>query len=186
MNSSFTEVWSDIRRRLRVDTIIRNWSVHGYTGKTFDILSVDNTVIRVSSPRMQDKGKGLLVSRGEFESFFPLWPDYKGGRVQRKDLTAVSQRTTYVISILHWQETMLIDHLWLTRRDGSKLQLNDVEVSGDVRQIGAIIKLTTPALGVISATVDRIDDRTTASRTGTSRHPADATGPLTVWATETP
>jgi hypothetical protein len=88
MNSSFEEVWSDIRRRLRVDTIIRNWSVHGYTGKTFRIVGVDNTAVMVSSGRMQDKGKGRLVSRGEFERFFPLWPAYKAGTVQRTALFA--------------------------------------------------------------------------------------------------
>jgi hypothetical protein len=105
MNSSFEEVWSDIRRRLRVGTIIPNWSVHGYTGKTFRIVGVDNTAVMVSSSRMQDKGKGRLVSRGEFERCFPIWPDYKAGMVQRTVLTARSQNTTYVISILHWQET---------------------------------------------------------------------------------
>jgi hypothetical protein len=54
---------------------------------------------------MQDKGKGRLVPRGDFERFFPLWPAYKAGTVQRTALTAASQTTTYVISILHWQET---------------------------------------------------------------------------------
>lgn len=106
MNSSFEEVWSDIRRRLRVGTIIRNWSVHGYTGKTFSIIGVDNTVVRVSSGRMRDKGrKGRLVSRGDFEHFFPGWPAYKAGTVQRTAVTTVLHTSTYVISILHWQET---------------------------------------------------------------------------------
>jgi hypothetical protein len=80
MNSSFEEVWSDIRRRLRVGTKIRNWSVHGYTGKTFQIVGVDNTAVRVSSARMQDKGKGGLVPRGDFERFFPFGPPIKRGR----------------------------------------------------------------------------------------------------------
>jgi hypothetical protein len=103
-NISFEEVWADIRRRLRVGDRIKNWSVHGYTGTTFRIVGVDNTAVRVSSGRMQDKGKGRLVSRGEFERFFPLWPAYKAGTVQRTALTAASQNTTYVISILHWQD----------------------------------------------------------------------------------
>jgi hypothetical protein len=79
---------------------------------------------------------------------------------------------------------MMIDHLRLKRASGSSLSLDDIEASGDV-QIGATIELISPALGgVIRATVDRVNDQTTVSRGGTSHDPIDATGPLTVWATE--
>jgi hypothetical protein len=105
-NISFEGVWADIRRRLRVGTTIRNWgAVQGYTGKTFCIVGVDDTAIMVRSVRMNKKDTKRLVSKGEFERFFPVWPAYKAGTVQRTALTAASHNTTYVISILHWQET---------------------------------------------------------------------------------
>jgi hypothetical protein len=107
MNSSFEEVWADIRRRLRVvgiPTTIRNWSAlkKGYTGEKFRIVGVDNTAIMVRSAKMP---KERLVSKGEFERFFAIWPAHNAGTVLRSDLTAKSQNTTYLISILHWQET---------------------------------------------------------------------------------
>jgi hypothetical protein len=72
---------------------------------------------------------------------------------------------------------MEIDHLVLTRKDGSQLKLDDVEVSGDARQIGGTIDLPDPG---IRARVDRIDDQTTSSRISEPY----ATGQLTIHATE--
>jgi hypothetical protein len=104
---SFDEVWADIRRRLRVGDRIQNWSAlkNRYTGGTFCIVGLDDTVIMVRSERMKNKESKWLVPKGDFERFFPLWPAHKAGTVQRSALTAESLNTTYIISILHWQET---------------------------------------------------------------------------------
>jgi hypothetical protein len=88
-------------------------------------------------------------------------------------------RTSAARLITYW---MRIDHLRLRRPDGSELQLDDVEASGDARQTGAKIELTIPSLGVIRATVDRVNDQTRSSIIGDP----NATGQLTVWATEEP
>jgi hypothetical protein len=77
---------------------------------------------------------------------------------------------------------MMINHLRLKRRDGSEFRQDDVQASGDVHQRGATIELSIPALGVIRATVDRVDDQTTVSKIGDP----NATGQLTVWAIEVP
>jgi hypothetical protein len=76
----------------------------------------------------------------------------------------------------------MIDHLRLKRSDGSEFRQDNVQASGNIRQRGAIIELTIPALGVIRATVDQIDDQTMVTRSGDPH----ATGQLTVWASEVP
>jgi hypothetical protein len=80
---------------------------------------------------------------------------------------------------------MEIDHLVLTRKDGSgPLREDDVNVvSGDARQIGSVIELSVPGLGAIRARVDRKEDQTTSSRASPPPAPY-ATGQLTVYATE--
>jgi hypothetical protein len=45
------------------------------------------------------------------------------------------------------KDDVMIDHLRLTRLDGSDFRLDDVQASGDVRQHGATIELTIPTLG---------------------------------------
>jgi hypothetical protein len=79
---------------------------------------------------------------------------------------------------------MMIDHLRLRQLDGSEVRQDDVQASGNVRQGGATIELSLPTLGVgvIHATVDRVDDQTTVSMLGDP----NATGQLTVWASEVP
>jgi hypothetical protein len=80
---------------------------------------------------------------------------------------------------------MEIDHLVLTRKDGSgMLRADDVNVvSGDARgQRGSVIELSVPGIGAIRARVDRVDDQT-SSRASPPPAPY-ATGQLTVYATE--
>jgi len=76
----------------------------------------------------------------------------------------------------------MIDHLRLRRSDGSEFRQDDIHASGNIRQQGTIIELIIPTLGVIRATVDRIDDQTTITRIGDP----NTTGQLTVWASEVP
>jgi hypothetical protein len=45
------------------------------------------------------------ISRKEFEAVWQLWPEYKTGKVLRKDLTPVTRNSKYTISIFHWLET---------------------------------------------------------------------------------
>ena len=103
VNISFEEVWADIRRRLRVGSAIKNWSAdRGYTGGTFRINDVDGAAVIVTSDRI---AKERRISKGDFERIFALWPAYKVGTIRREELVAKSQNTTYIISILHWQDT---------------------------------------------------------------------------------
>jgi hypothetical protein len=76
----------------------------------------------------------------------------------------------------------MIDHLVLMRTDGSKIEPDDVQASGNIRQLGAVIELKLDALEVIRARITGKDDQTTLSRIGSPY----ATGQLKVWAVERP
>ncbi len=102
MNSAFEGTWADLRSRLRVGAIIRNWSADsGYTGGEFRINDMDSSAIVVRSPQM---GPERSVSRRDFEKLFALWSQYNRGSVSRAELGKHSQNTTYVVSILRWLE----------------------------------------------------------------------------------
>ena len=75
---------------------------------------------------------------------------------------------------------MQIDHLVLTRLDGSSDRQDDVSAIGDARQIGAAIELTLPGSEQIRAKVTRLNDETSKTRIGA----VYATGQLTVYAVE--
>jgi hypothetical protein len=102
MNSTFEGIWADLRNRLRPGITVGNWSAdRGYTGGEFRINDVDGAAVVVRSGQM---GQERRVSRGDFEKLFALWGGYKRGTVGRAELGKKSQNTTYVLSILHWQE----------------------------------------------------------------------------------
>jgi hypothetical protein len=108
MNISFEGIWADIRRRLRLGSTIKNWSAdRGYTGGTFRINDVDGAAVIVTSDRI---AKERRISKGDFERIFGLWSAYKVGTIRRGELITKSQNTTYIISLLHWQETSEADH----------------------------------------------------------------------------
>jgi hypothetical protein len=65
------------------------------------VVLIDEDKIVVQSP----KAKNLLnVSRDEFEKISEIWPAYKAGRMQRKEVCKMTFHSKYIISILHWLE----------------------------------------------------------------------------------
>jgi hypothetical protein len=64
---------------------------------------VDGAAVIVTSDRI---AKERRISKGDFERIFALWPDYKVGAIRRRELVTRSQNTTYIISLLHWRETL--------------------------------------------------------------------------------
>jgi hypothetical protein len=75
------------------------WSQAGRARSHFGIVEVKPSGITVKT------NKGLRrVPRKDFEIIFPLWPDYKTGKVRRHELRDFSHNTVYVLGIFHWLE----------------------------------------------------------------------------------
>ena len=103
MSGNFEDMWADIQRRLPVRERIQNWSADkGYTGGRFQIKDVEPSSITIEAdgapvPRQ--------VAKSEFQKIFADWPAYRVGTIRRSALRDKSKNTTYILSILHWQET---------------------------------------------------------------------------------
>jgi len=75
-----------------------SWSAAGRATSTFGVSEVTRNGVTVKT------AKGLrFVPRKDFEMIYPMWPDYKNGKVQRHKLS-FCVNSTYVVSILHWLE----------------------------------------------------------------------------------
>lgn len=103
MREDFESTWTDLQRRLPVRERIQNWSADkGYTGGRFRITDVEPSSVTIeadgtSIPRQ--------VAKSEFRKIFAEWPAYQVGTARRSALRDESMNTSYILSILHWQET---------------------------------------------------------------------------------
>ena len=103
MRENFESTWADLQRRLPVRERIQNWSADkGYTGERFQIKDVEPSSITIeadgtSVPRQ--------VAKSEFQKIFADWPAYRMGTARQNVPRDKSKNTTYILSILHWQET---------------------------------------------------------------------------------
>ena len=101
MSGNFEDMWADIQRRLPVRERIQNWSADkGYTGGRFQIKDVEPSSITIEAG-----GTSVQIAMSEFQKIFTDWPAYRVGTIRRSALRDKSKNTTYILSILHWQET---------------------------------------------------------------------------------
>jgi len=96
--SSFEQCWNAINANLSPKPKLHCWSAAGRAKGHFEVTKVGREGIFV-----QTKYEPRFVPRRDFEKLFPIWPDYKDGKVQRHQLNYVVN-TTYVLSIFHWLE----------------------------------------------------------------------------------
>jgi hypothetical protein len=93
-----TNAWEFAREKVCPGQNVRNWTVaKGYVGEDFVVRGVEQDTLSVELP----SGRTLSVNARDFRLVGQQWADYVAGRVQRHALRDVSQRTKYVISILH-------------------------------------------------------------------------------------
>lgn len=93
-----TNAWEFIQSRLRPGMPIRNWTVaNGYIGEDFTVRELGPRSLLVE---LLD-GKALTVAAADFLLVGGRWVDYVARRLPRHALRDASQRTKYVISILH-------------------------------------------------------------------------------------
>lgn len=106
MDRNFEWIWADLREKLFRARAIRDWSADkGELKGEFRINHVEAGAIVVGPP---NPAKERRISKSEFEKVYRLWGGYKTGSVSRTELGKAtnSQNTTYILSILHWRETM--------------------------------------------------------------------------------
>jgi hypothetical protein len=98
MGAGFETIWNGIRRDVRSGSTIRNWGeARGYTGGSFKIEDMDASSITVSGGRMRMPRR---ISKGEFEKVYAVLDAYRAGNYTRSRMGALSQNTTYILSIL--------------------------------------------------------------------------------------
>jgi hypothetical protein len=94
----FEAVWLAIVSKLQSGDEIKNWgSARGYTGGTFKIEQVHNSLIGVFGGEMTEARN---VSKGDFAKVYAVWDQYLAGNFPRAKMTILSQNTTYILSIL--------------------------------------------------------------------------------------
>jgi hypothetical protein len=99
LDASFEALWATIQRQGTPGTVIPNWTRDSEAiGDDFSIVRVTATAVHVTPPKLE-------VTRNDFAKVFELWPGYVAGRVQRSEIRDMTQRSKYIISILHWLET---------------------------------------------------------------------------------
>ena len=96
--SSFEAIWDGIQRALQPGATVLNWGLaRGYTGGSFKIDDMDRSSVTVFGGKMIAARR---VSKGEFEKLHAVWDAYRARRFPRSDMRALSQNTTYILSIL--------------------------------------------------------------------------------------
>ncbi len=99
----FDSIWSDLTSRLQVGSKIKAWSrAKGYTGLEFQVVDVDSTLISVDKDGLSAPRR---ISRGDIAKVIGVRDDYIAGRLQRSEMSHISQNTTYILDLLHWLET---------------------------------------------------------------------------------
>jgi hypothetical protein len=90
--------WEFARRLLRPGMVIQNWTVaSGHVGEDFTVREIGSQSLLVELP----KSSTLTISSADFLMVGQRWGDYLARRFPRHALRDSSQRTKYVISILH-------------------------------------------------------------------------------------
>lgn len=98
MTATFDEVWARLLREMAEDAEVLNWGqARGFTGGRFRIEMIEPTAITVHGGRMQVARR---ISKGDFERVYDVWQSYVEGHYSRERLTALSQNTTYILSML--------------------------------------------------------------------------------------
>lgn len=102
MKQSFQPTWEAIVKGLEPRMKIRNWTVlKGYLGDSMEVVDVDDAKVVIKAPNAINQ---ILVYREDFERVWEVWPGYKGGKVQRQELTPLTFFSKYILSIFHWLE----------------------------------------------------------------------------------
>jgi len=96
----FNTVWFSILRRVNAKRI-ENWSVAGRAKGSFTAHVDSPDHLTVTGPEITGMRR---ISKTDFARIFWVWDDYIKGTMGRQELTKLSQNTTYVISILHWEK----------------------------------------------------------------------------------
>jgi len=95
---SFEELWDRLQQNLAVGTTVQHWSVfRGDLKGEFEITSIEPESIRVSSTNQP-------IPKNDFRVVAELWDDYCAGNVPRFRIRDLTRFSTYIISVLHWQE----------------------------------------------------------------------------------
>jgi hypothetical protein len=103
--ATFEQVWLDIVKKLRPGTELAGWSRDkGETHSKFRIVELDSTHVSIKPGA---GGQVRRISKNDFRQVFAWWDQYNAGSISRKDMTGLSQNTTYIFSILNWQRSAL-------------------------------------------------------------------------------
>ena len=98
LRMSFEELWERLQQNLAVGTKVQHWSVfRGDLEGEFEITSVKRDSIQVSSTSQP-------VPKRDFRAVAEVWDNYCAGDVPRFEIRDLTRFSTYIISILHWQE----------------------------------------------------------------------------------
>src|SRR5262249_3751151 len=99
--TSFQQCWASLRAAVHAGMTIPPWSAKGGSKTPVKILEVGDGSIDVEA----GNGTARKVPRADFERIFEVWPQYKVGERNRKNLQEITFNSVYVISVLHWLET---------------------------------------------------------------------------------
>ena len=103
--SEFRAVWQGMQTVLKPGTEIKNWTAfHSYLGDTMTVVDVREKSISVDTPKAKDI---QVVPKEDFERVWEVWSDYKAQKVKRYELRDMTFYSKYIISILHWYETVI-------------------------------------------------------------------------------
>jgi hypothetical protein len=98
---AFDVAWDDLTRRLKPNQEFSGWSRdRGVTALKFQIAEIEPTSITV----LPGRGKQRRISKGDFAQVFAFWAEYCRGEIPRHKMAELSQNTSYIFSILRWQE----------------------------------------------------------------------------------
>jgi hypothetical protein len=100
----FENLWSKLKSKLRPRTIIPNWTADGgYFGGTITIVELSNDAVEVELSTAKNH---QLVGKSDFEEVWQIWESYNAGKFKRGQITPLTRNSKYVISILHWMESL--------------------------------------------------------------------------------
>jgi hypothetical protein len=102
-------VWADLRNGLRVGIEIKGWRRDKEdTGLRFKIVDVGPDPIRIESSPTPDKPRPSerRIGKTDFARVYTAWLGYCGGKINRAEMTRLSQNTSYIFSILRWRERL--------------------------------------------------------------------------------
>jgi len=95
----FENIWLRIQRELKNGQVVQNWSMaKGFTGNTFEIVSVTDKAIICNPPKSTNL---QVISKKEFEKVWEVWDKYLLGKIPRYSLRDMTRFSSYIISILH-------------------------------------------------------------------------------------